>query len=150
MLGVMGVVLALGACTETAGICSCAPPSREAAIDLGCTPAVAPTVTATGPCEVCRPALAGGERPEGSHCELQPGSKDVLILSNGAGTCHVEVRVGSGPTASIDVKFVSQWIACNADPRGCGEALIPVTPDGGLGPLTLPEIICDPRWDAGI
>jgi hypothetical protein len=149
LLGVVAV-LAAESCGETAGICMCPAPLREVGIDLGCVPAVAPTVKTTGPCEVCPPALADGRIPEGSHCALQSDSKEVLILSNAAGTCHVEVSVGDGPTSSIDVKFASKWMACNSDPHGCGEAFLPVTPDGGLGPLTLPEPVCSPASDAGM
>lgn len=80
---------------------------------------------------------------------MQADSKFIVVLSHGAGVCHVEVSIGSGPTSSIDVRFESEWIACGSDPHGCGEGFVPVIPDGGNGRLSLPTPICNAMLDAG-
>jgi hypothetical protein len=146
---VLGLLaLAVGACSSSAGagVCSCPPPPNEAIIELGCVPVEPPVVKTMGPCSACPTVLANGSVPEGSNCAVLPNSNRILLTTNSAGICHVEVTFGNGATSSVDVDFVSEWRACGSDPKGCGQAFIPVTPDGGFDTLSLP----DPTCDAGV
>ena len=87
--------------------CSCPAPVSSATIELGCVPTEPPVVKTTGPCSVCPQALPNGMIPEGSGCSVPDNVAYIVLLANGAGTCHVEVTFGSGTTSSVDVDFVS-------------------------------------------
>jgi hypothetical protein len=142
------VVLCAGAGGCGQGKCSCPSPPQGATIDLGCVPAEPPVVKTTGPCSVCPTALANGQIPEGSGCAVPPDANYIVLLANGAGTCHVQVTFGSGPTSSLDVDFASVWIGCGSDPHGCGEGFVAANANGGPINVSVPEPICDAGLDA--
>ena len=148
--GSLGALLGLGcdSLSEARGVCRCPPARNAAAIELGCVPLAPPVVKTTGPCEACPAALPNGMIPEGSHCAVQPNQDNIQLLSHGAGICHVEVTFGDGTTSGVDVDFVSKWQACGSDPRGCGEAFFPITPDGS-DRLSLSAPRCATGLDAG-
>jgi len=144
----LGLVVVLGG-TGGCGIGdpSCPPPLSTAVIDLGCVPIEPPVVRTTGPCSVCPHALPNGMIPEGSGCAVPDNATYIILLANAAGTCHVELTLGSGATSSVDVDFMST-------PQGCGnEAFLPVGADGGpcaaCGQVSVPDPTCDAGLEAG-
>jgi hypothetical protein len=142
MLGV--ILFGAGGC-HIGGDCSCPAPPTSAAIELGCAPTEPPVVKTTGPCSVCPHALPNGMIPEGSGCAVPDNATYIILLANGAGTCHVEVTFGSGTTSSVDVDFVSeQRPAC----CGGGEGFLPVTADGSYYNPTVRDPACDAGQDA--
>jgi hypothetical protein len=137
------VVLGGGAGGCGHGQCSCPSPPQGATINLGCVPVEPPVVKTTGPCSVCPTALANGQIPEGSGCAVPANVNYIVLLANGAGTCHVELTFASGATSSRDVDFMSEWEACGSDPHGCGEGFVAVTADGSPDiQVSVPEPIC--------
>ena len=58
-------------------------------------------------------------------CSLAPRTDDtyVEILSDVAGTCHVEFSFPDAAPVSLDLQFTSGWLACGSDPHGCGLAI---------------------------
>jgi hypothetical protein len=143
MLGFL--VFGAGGC-NIAGECSCPAPPTSATIELGCVPTEPPVVKTTGPCSVCPQALPNGMIPEGTGCAVPGNVAYIVLLANGAGTCHVEVTFGSGTTSSVDVDFVSseQRPAC----CGGGEGFVPVTADGSYDNPTVRDPACDAGQDA--
>ena len=148
------LVFAAGGCTSSSSPDpggSCAPPPDLALINLGCVPIVPPVVTTSGPCSVCPIALANGSIPDGSHCAVGHNSENIWLIGTDAGTCHVELTFGSGATSSVDVDFASEWRALGFDPHGCGQAVVPVTADGGPCPPTGCQVSVPGAWcDAGL
>ena len=131
------------------GECSCPPPPDEAVVHLGCLPIEPPVVNATGPCSVCPVVLANGSIPEGAHCAVGQYSQDITLTANGAGACHVELAFGNGATSSVDLDFISHWIACGSDPHGCGEGFVAANVDGSpFIQVSVPEPICNAGLDA--
>lgn len=109
----------------------CPPPSDLVAIDLGCPPSAEPVVKTTGPC-----TLTSGS-----------DSESVYLQTNGAGTCHVELTLGTEAT-SVDVNVVSRWRPLGSDPHGCGQEFFGVTESGSpclpsACKFPLPERRCD-------
>jgi hypothetical protein len=101
------IIFGAGGC-HIGGDCSCPGTPSGATIELGCVPTEPPVVKTTGPCSVCPRALPNGMIPEGSGCAVPDNATYIILLANGAGTCHVEVTFGSGSTSSVDVDFVSE------------------------------------------
>jgi hypothetical protein len=60
-----------------------------------------------------------------------------VVVGTGEGTCHVQLTYASGATSAGDVTFM------NADPNGCGQALVAATPQ-----LSFPGPMCDAGLDA--
>lgn len=150
MVGVMlgFIVFGAGGCIH-GGDCSCPSPPASATIQLGCVPSQPPVVTTTGPCSVCPAALPNGMIPPGSGCAVPQDASYVVVRAQGAGTCHVELTFGNGATSSVDVDFVSEWIACGSDPHGCGEGFLATGADGGPdNPVSVPAPVCDAGVDA--
>jgi hypothetical protein len=112
---------------------NCPSPDRIALVNLGCVPVEPPVVNTTGPCTSSAASIA----------------EDILLTSNDAGTCHVQITFESGATSSVDVDFVSV-----APPlSGCDQGFVAVSMDGGLCvpnacELSLPEPICDAGLDS--
>src|SRR5579872_5998023 len=117
------------------GACSCSLPPRSATIDLGCVPIEPPVVKTTGPCSA-----------------MLENSQYITLISNSAGTCHVELTFGSGTVSSVDLDFMSHWVACGSDPHGCGEGLVATSADGSpYMPISVPAPTCnDTGLDAGL
>jgi hypothetical protein len=89
--------------------------------------------------------MPNGMIPEGSGCAVPDNASYIILLANGAGTCHVEVTFGSGTTSSVDVDFVSeQRPAC----CGGGESFLPLTADGSYYNPTVRDPTCDAGQDA--
>jgi hypothetical protein len=143
----LGLLVVLGGGAGGCGDPSCPPPLNSAVIQLGCVPSEPPVVKTTGPCSVCPVVLANGEIPDGSTCGALGPSQDIMLMANGAGTCHVELTFASGATSSVDVDFMSM-------PQGCGnEAFLPVGADGGpcaeCRQVSVPDPTCDAGLEAG-
>jgi hypothetical protein len=52
-------------------------------------------------------------------------------------------------TSSVDVDFMSEWIACGADPHGCGEGFLAASADGSPNiQVSIPEPLCNAGLDA--
>jgi len=117
MLGFL-VFGAVGCRNFLSATCDCPAfydPVVIAVIPLACEP---PVVKTTGPCTADLTVASPAEN-----------SRGLLLIGNGAGTCHVEVTFGSGATSSRDVDFVSAWAACGSDPHGCGEGFVAANAD---------------------
>ena len=118
----------LGGCNSSspstgsgAGDNPCPPPSDVAFVNLGCSFGVPPVVNTTGPCTV---VMGGGS---------MGGPADALILtSEDAGTCQVELTFGTGATTAFNVDFVSVSRPFGSDPTGCGYNFIAVNDAGSL------------------
>jgi hypothetical protein len=107
-------------------------------------------VKTTGPCSVCPTALASGQIPEGSGCAVPPDTNYIVLLANGAGTCHAELTFGNGATSSVDVDFMSVWIGCGSDPHGCGQGFLATNADGNPNiQVSVPGSLCNAARDAG-
>jgi hypothetical protein len=137
IVGAMLGFLVFGAGGCDSGACSCSGTFSEAVIAVIPSGCETPVVKTTGPCSVCPVVLANGEIPEGPHCE----SQHITLIANGTGTCHVEVTFGSGATSSVDVDFISQWLACGSDPHGCGQLFV------ATNQVSVPEPTCDAGLD---
>src|SRR4029077_6658195 len=99
-------------------------------------------VKTTGPCSVC-PAVPPNTPIPG--CAVPENSSYIIVMANGAGTCHVELSFANGAASSVDVHFVSeQRAAC----CGGGEAFLPVTADGSYYNPTVQDPTCDAGQDA--
>jgi hypothetical protein len=148
--GMLGLIaFGAGGC-HIGGDCNCPAPPRSATIQLGCAPSQPPVITTTGPCSVCPAALSNGMIPQGSNCAVPQDASYVVVEASGAGTCHVELTFQNGAMSSVDVDFVSDWIACGSDPHGCGEGLLATGADGGPDdPISLRGATCDAGTDAG-
>ncbi|MGA7120266.1 MAG: hypothetical protein WBY94_09225 [Polyangiaceae bacterium] len=44
----------------------------------------------------------------------------VGIGANGGGDCHAALTIPDGAVLSADLTFISSWLSCGSDPRGCG------------------------------
>jgi hypothetical protein len=89
-------------------------------------------VNVTGP---CTPATSS-----------EPGT--VYLKTIDAGTCHVELKFGSGATSSIDLTIVSSWIPLGLDPHGCGQVFTAIKDTGDIClpsacKFPLPDRTCD-------
>jgi len=91
-------------------------------IELPCTTTPLPTMTLSGAC-----AGTGGEQ-----------NGQLVFGANVAGSCHVALTFADGSTYSTDVEFSGKWLACGADPHGCGEALYP---EGLLSGDSVPGVL---------
>jgi hypothetical protein len=141
------IVLTAGGCH---GECSCPPPPNSAVIQLGCLPTEPPVVKTTGPCSVCPVVGADGAIPQGAGCAVLANSQSIVVMAEGAGTCHVDLTFGNGATSSVDLDFASEWAACGADPHGCGEGFLATGADGSPDiQVSVPEAVCDAGLDAG-
>jgi hypothetical protein len=69
----------------------------------------------------------------------------VIVVANGAGTCHVDLTFANGAASSVDVDFLSEPIAACC---GGGEGFLPVTADGSYDNLTVQGPTCDAGLDA--
>jgi hypothetical protein len=97
LLSIIGAMLGfllfwVGGC-GLAGQCSCPAISNSAAIDLSCLPTEQPVVKTTGPCSVCPPVPSNTPIPG---CAVPENSQYIIVIANGAGTCHVELTFGNG------------------------------------------------------
>lgn len=149
MLGLFACAIT-GCSSSDNGVCSCPGPPREATIDLGCVRFESTSVKTTGPCTVCPSHLDTGSLPPGNYCEVLPGRTSIVLMASGAGKCHVDVTFEGGTTSSIDIDFMSEWIACGSDPHGCGEGFVPSRLDASVGLFSLRGPSCDaglPRDD---
>ncbi len=148
-LTIVGAMLGLllfgaGGC-HIGGDCSCPAPEQLATIELGCVPTEPPVVKTTGPCSVCPNVLPNGMIPEGSHCGVPDNAAYIVVIANGAGTCHVELTFANGAASSVDVDIVSGQIAACC---GGGEAFHPVTADGSYYNPTVRDPTCGAGQDA--
>jgi hypothetical protein len=144
------LLVAAGGCdssASTAGSADCPPPDDFARINLECAPVEPPVVKTTGPCSVCKAALADGSIPEGAYCTAGLDSQIITVMGNGAGTCHVEVTFGNGPTSAVDVNFMSVWRPLGSNPHGCGQEFAAVI-ESGSGQVSVPDPMCDAGPDA--
>jgi hypothetical protein len=70
----------------------------------------------------------------------------IDVMSNGAGTCHVDLTFGSGTTSSVDVNFMARRRALGDDPHGCGQEFVAVCDAGSPGdgcPFSVLGQMCD-------
>jgi hypothetical protein len=144
------LLVAAGGCdssASTAGSANCPPPDNFARINLECVPVEPPVVKTTGPCTVCKAALADGSIPEGAYCTAGLDSQIIMVMGNDAGTCHVEMTFGNGPTSAVDVDFVSVWRPLGSDPHGCGQEFAAVI-ESGSGQVSVTDQMCDAGPDA--
>ena len=87
-------------------MCNCPAGGGETTIQLPCGTTDAPVVKTIGACTVA-----------------QPGPQTLYVVSDVAGTCHVELTLASGATSSTAIEFVSDWLPCGSDPHGCGQGV---------------------------
>jgi hypothetical protein len=79
-------------------------------------------------------------------------AQNIMLTSNGAGTCHVELTFGNGATSSVEVDFM----AVSPPLPGCDDEFLAVTADGspcngpcgGYFTVSAPDPLCDAGLDA--
>ena len=147
VIAMVGLLAFACGSSEAVGVCRCPAARRGVTIELGCVPTAQPIVRTAADCFVC---FADGSTPEGGHCAASLAPSELTLSRTDAGTCHLDVTFADGATSSLEVEFISQWRPCGSDPHGCGEALIPVTPSGSSGKLSLPAPGCSAGVDAGL
>jgi hypothetical protein len=136
------VLLWLGFVAFAAGGCSsshasppgenCPAPDDYAFINLGCAPVEPPVVKTTGPCTASAAHFVVAAQD----------AQNIMLISNDAGTCHVEITLGNGATSSVDVEFMSVSRAF-----GCGQEFVPITADGN-DLISVAAPVCDAGLDA--
>jgi hypothetical protein len=106
-----------GSCTSSTDCCGSCPASQGAVFQLTCDETDLKTVTVTGPCRT----------PDGGS-SFAMGNGIVVVDSQGAGVCHVELTFETGFAFATDVSFETRsGGVCGGPQCRCGDFVAPTS-----------------------
>ena len=126
----VGLFVVAGACaSKTEPCCGSCPAPLPAIFRLTCDAAILQSMVATGPCETA----------DGDPSSIQDNG-DIVLRSDSAGVCHVDLTISTGFRFATDVTFATRsGGVCGGPQCACPDIVAPtsspiaVCVDGGIG-----------------